>query len=210
MNQRRKRHVSVFPSLSFLFLCVSNMLLLSAASPSTSNSSSLSNSTSFFTVCSQCATIDVVFHILENSTFNNPSALLWTDRVIKKTVEQQNVLWENTPFTFRLKGILRHRSNITNSTTPYQWPSDDPRIHPTFVEQVVDKFRIGGRTTANIFLSDNEIICSVGGYARSTITFQFYPIEEFSPNDFIILCGSTVGDHNLLAHELGHWFSLAQ
>jgi hypothetical protein len=152
----------------------------------------------------------MVFHILENSTENNPSALQWTNSVIKNTVDKQNFLWENTPFIFRLQGIMRHKSNASNTSTLFDWPDDDPRTDPTFVEQVVAKLRIGGRTTANIFISDNEVICSVGGYARTAITFQFYPVEEFSPDDFIILCGSTVGDHNLLAHELGHWLSLAQ
>jgi hypothetical protein len=150
--------------------------------------------------CKQCESIDLIFHVLGNAANSNDAAILWTDEKIQRNVEQQNILWADTPFIFKLKGITRQTNDY--------WSLGDP-LDESFTNDVVGTLRKGGRTTANIFINDG-VVCKNGGYARISISDYFFPVDQFSRSDFVFLCGSIVDDNNLIAHELGHWFSLAQ
>jgi hypothetical protein len=116
-------------------------------------------------------------------------------------VNQQNTLWNKTPFQFRLKEIKRYANNDWAYGNGYD--SD-------FVNDLVGQLRIGGRKTINIFTNDGEDICGWIGNGIAAISDKFFPVNQFSRDDYIFLCGTQVDKYNLLAHQLGHWMSLLQ
>jgi hypothetical protein len=149
--------------------------------------------------CIQCRTIEVVFHILGNVAKTNDAATMWPDERFIKEVNTLNSLWSNTPFKFKFRSSTRQSNDY--------WAFGDA-FNPTFTTEVVSALRVGGRATANVFVNDGPV-CSTGGFARAAVTQQFFPIDQFSSSDYIFLCGG-LDDKNLVTHEFGHWFSLAQ
>lgn len=151
------------------------------------------------TLCTQCYRIDLVFHVLGNGAGDNNAAKFWTDAKIKQEVDNLNQRWANTPFLFIFKSTTRQKDDA--------WAVGDV-YNMGFTNDVVGKLRVGGRTTANVFINDGTV-CNTSGFARSAITTQFFPVDQFSRADFIFLCGD-VTDPTLFTHEMGHWLSLSQ
>jgi hypothetical protein len=149
--------------------------------------------------CIQCREIEVVFHILGNVAKTNDAATMWPDERFIKEINSLNSLWSKTPFKFKFRSSTRQFND--------NWAFGDA-FNPTFTTEVVSALRVGGRATANVFVNDGPV-CSTGGFARSAVTQQFFPVDQFSSDDYIFLCGG-VYDKNLVTHEFGHWFSLAQ
>jgi hypothetical protein len=149
--------------------------------------------------CTQCREIEIVFHVLANVAKTNDAATMWPDDRFIKEISTLNSLWSNTPFKFKFRSSTRQSNDA--------WAVGDV-FNPTFTKEVVGALRVGGRATANVFINDGPV-CSTGGFARAAVTQQFFPVDQFSSNDYIFLCGG-IEDKNLVTHEFGHWFSLAQ
>jgi len=150
-------------------------------------------------LCTQCETVQIAFHILGNSAGNNKAAAYWHDNRINWEVDFLNERWASTPFKFMLRKVTRQTNNNWSSGNVYD---------PVFISDVVDKLRAGGRTTVNVFVNDGNV-CGFSGYAKRALSLQFFPVDEFSLYDWVFLCGGT-RNNNILLHELGHWLRLAQ
>jgi hypothetical protein len=152
-------------------------------------------------LCLQCETLDMVFHIIGNAEMSNPGYTLWTDAAIQKNVDQQNALWAQTPFRFRLAATKRYSND--------EWAYGNG-YDTDFVYDLVGQLRMGGRKTVNIFTNDGADICGWIGNGVAAYKDSFFPVNKFSREDYLFLCGTQVDQENLLAHQLGHWMSLLQ
>jgi hypothetical protein len=148
--------------------------------------------------CVRCETVEVVFHILGNAAGTSDAATLWTDENIQGEIANLNEKWSNTPFQFVHQTTTRHFRD--------DWASGDGTAD-WFADSIAAELRIGGRTTANVFVNDGNI-CSVSGYSKSAFSANMWPVDQFSKADHIFLCGKVVHTNNpdILTHELGHWF----
>ena len=57
-------------------------------------------------LCTQCETVQIAFHILGNSAGNNKAATYWNDNRINWEVDFLNERWASTPFKFVLRKLL--------------------------------------------------------------------------------------------------------
>ena len=159
-----------------------------------------------FDSCIQCKTIQVAFHMFQDTAGTGPTATKWTDAQLDAEIVNLNTQWANTPFKFEMReldGIDRHVRDDWNQA---DLTNKDIR------DNIAVGIRVGGPTTVNVYVNDNAQICETAGMATSVESDIMYPEDEFVGTDQVSICGINTADRHtfIMSHEVGHWLSLGK
>lgn len=156
-------------------------------------------------LCTQCKTIYVAFHLLEDVAGTSNTATLWSDAQIAIEIDNLNNQWSNTPFKFELLegGIDRQQDDFRNTMDQFNREQ---------LDIIAADSRMGGRTTVNVFVNDGAV-CGPSGLATDdSANPNMFPVGEFSTLDRVSICGNAPFPMHsfIMSHEIGHWLGLSK